>query len=127
MKVHELTDEEIEAIRKARAEWGHKKYGDRDQFRDGAADLLEEALDILNILDRRLKWIEHDKKMCSEIFSKSVEIKDLTERLIWKIQYFDKTIRLAGYEVSDENGGERIGLDYLEYAKTAAESHKELE
>jgi len=126
-RVMGLTNEEIETLREARAIWGHKKYGDRDIYRDGALDMLEETCDIVNILERRMKWIEEGGISNTTINSVSRDIKQLVMEINMKIQKFDNVIRFNGYQVDDSNGGERIGLDYLDYCKTATQAHKELE
>ncbi len=127
MKVHELTNEEIQSLTEARADWGHEKYGDRDELRDGSIDMLEEIMDIQNILDRRLLWINKENKNNKEITIISKSINQLAMELTLKVKKFDKAIRENGYKVNDSNGGERIGFDYLEYCKTGADSHGDLE
>lgn len=125
--VNELTPKELKLIAEARQEHGNKIYGDRDEFRDGSLDMIEECLDIINILNRRTKWLIKNNIQSKEINYLTNCIVENTLKTIADIQLYDKYIRQEGYKVDDKNGGERIGLDYLEYCKTAAEAHEGLE
>lgn len=111
MKVHKLGFSEIEQIREARAEWGHGKYGDRDEFRDSSIDMLEETLDIKNILNRRIMWIEKNKNMTLEIDIAKTNILINYNRMIEAIQEFSLAIDKSNYIVDDSNGGTRIGIN----------------
>ena len=122
--VNELTEKEIKEIRLARQAFGSEIYGDRDQFRDKSADMLEEALDILNILDRGLKWINEAGEMAIPVNHSALRIKAITKKLISEIQNFDWLIREYDCEVSDINGGNRIGFDYLEYLREVEKANK---
>lgn len=113
MTVHKLTDEQIEKLTKSRADWGHEKYGDRDEFRDGSLDMLEEVMDIINILQRRLMWLDKQGLVDDAVRHIALSILEGTANVIFDIQDFDKIIRVNGYQVNDTNGGERIGIDKL--------------
>ena len=111
IKVCELTDGEIKEIRQARQKMGNEIYGDRDQFRDKAADMLEEALDILNILDRGLKWINEAGEMATLINHSALRIKAITKTLISEIQNFDWTLR--DYDCCRIVTGKQIGRAHV--------------
>lgn len=113
MKINEIENETLFKLGKERARLGHLKYGDRDQFRDGALDMMEEVLDVINILDRRNKWVNEANVGSLETLETSVEIFRTCEVLIEKIKDYDKAVRVAGYEVDDKNGGERWGIEIL--------------
>lgn len=126
-RVMDLTAQELRLLGEARQQHGNEIYGDRDQLRDGALDMIEECLDIVNILNRRLKWLLESNISNEKIGYLTNCILENTIKNMADIQQFDQEIREAGYIVDDSNGGERLGFDYLEHCKLAAEAHKGLE
>ena len=122
--VNELTPQELKLIAEARQEHGNKIYGDRDEFRDGSLDMSEECLDIIDILNRRTKWLIKNNIQSKEINYLTNCIVENTLKTIADIQLYDKYIRQEGYKVDDKNGGERLGLDYLEYLREIEKANK---
>jgi hypothetical protein len=109
-KVCESNSTRINKLKKQRADWGHKKYGDRDKLRDTCLDILEEILDIKNITDRRLKHInEEHNKIDTETLEFAYKINLRCDNLIKINQEFDEHLRKK-YGVTDENGGFRVGI-----------------
>ena len=123
IKVCELTNEEIEEIREARQTWGSQKYGDRDQYRDTAKDLLEETLDIKNILNRRLFWLEKEKNKDLKIDIAATEILILYNNMIEAIKNLDNALRVAS-NVTDKNSHQRIGFNYIEHLREIEKANK---
>lgn len=97
IRLHKLTEEHIEAIRKERAIMGRKKYGNAHLKRNLFRDMTEEATDIMNQaylqkdkLDRRGKFGCYDAELHSMILDKSYEIIELIKE--WEEQQDEKEL-----------------------------------
>ena len=125
IEINKVTDEQIQKHREARASWGHEKYGDADKFRDGTLDMMEETADVINIMNRRLKWVNEwilevgNKEVGAQMLlaKQSNNIKEIVKDLNIAIKDFDESLRHLGYPIDDRNGGERIGLEHLQSEK----------
>lgn len=120
MRVQDMTQEEFLELCKLRQEWGSKKYGDNDKFRDTSKDLLEEIADIVNIKNRRLMWLNkldnfRDKGR-TEILCKQIDI--LSNELFHLAKELDKVLPVQ-VEIFD-----RVGFDYLEYLREIEKANK---
>lgn len=114
VRVCDLSKRDLERIRNARQEHGNKIYGDRDKYRDGCLDMVEEVLDVKNILNRRMFHISSDiKKDKYGLWEYYYEINKQCDNLLETFKEFDNYIRNVGIEVDDTNGGTRIGLDKI--------------
>ncbi len=120
MRVQDMTQEEFLELCKSRQEWGSKKYGDNDKFRDTSKDLLEEIADIVNIKNRRLMWLNKldnfTDKGRTEILCKQIEI--LSNELFHLAKELDKVLPVQ-VEIFD-----RLGFDYLEYLREIEKANK---
>ena len=105
MLVKDMSLNDFEELCKARQDWGTKKYGDADKFRDTAKDLVEELSDVVNISQRRFNWILKDNNinecyarlMCSEIKKIQQDARFLFER----VKILDRLIEKSEYIEND--------------------------
>lgn len=104
---------EIDRVRQARADWGHDKYGDRDERRDHCVDMLEELLDVKNILNREALWTSRNGTGLSKSIAYlgyHMEINNKVNSLIELIQDYDNFLRMKNVKIDDSNAGDRIGF-----------------
>lgn len=86
---------------------------------------MEETADVINIMNRRLKWVNEwilevgNKEVGARmlIAKQSDNIKSIVKDLNIAIKDFDESLRHLGYPIDDKNGGERIGLEHLQSEK----------
>lgn len=113
-RLYKLSDKDIEKWRKARMEFGQKKYGERDLKRYNLVDVMEELLDCLNILDRmehraEVQFDESSKKYIEKIINKS--IRDNVNLTIKSVLAADQLI--IDSFCTDDNGDKRIYIKDL--------------
>jgi hypothetical protein len=108
MRLHKLTQEQIEAWRKRRAEVGREKYGDAHLQRYGMVDIMEELLDAKNILVLIDDRMARTGTWGSDISGRLFEVQVAIDLAIIKAMQADKTMR--DDQCTDEQGGERVWL-----------------
>lgn len=105
IKVKDMSMEDFDDLCGARQEWGNKKYGDADKFRDWARDVTEEIADVINITQRRIGWLD---KSDIKFPKKELTVKSLFEvqvkaiNILDFIKFSDKLIKESGYVETDE-------------------------
>ena len=105
--LHNLSESDFEAWRKARMDEGQKRYGDRDTGRYNLVDVAEELLDVVNIMERfenRVRVQGYRTDDLDNFFIRRIKGKafDLLKAITVLDEYLPDEL------CTDENGGDRI-------------------
>lgn len=110
MRLHEMSEREMVQWQEARMKAGQEKYHGIDHRRDLLIDVVEEALDIKNILQR---FYDHHRPIITkEMWDYMNKIMDAATEVIDCSVDLDKLVP----RVDDTYGGERVWI--TEQAKT---------
>ena len=124
MKLHELTDENLQEIINERMKKGEEKYAEAHLWRDLTKDIAEELIDAINIA----KLFEDRLKRQGMQINGSIQkhIDELICGLEDQITYVMEIASIIPEQyLTDEEGGERVGFREIEAEQEDIEAHKE--
>ena len=107
-RLHELSPEEIEEWREARAEAGREKYGVDHLNRYNLVDVMEELLDALNILSLLEEQLIGENTHYI-VLTQMMEFRQIIYENIDKLQEMDKHLQEKFCE--DRKADERVWWD----------------
>ena len=105
MQVKDMNLVHLKQLCKTRQEVLGKKYGDADKTRDTSKDLIEEISDIINISNRRWKWINESEIITTEerniLAEKIHKLQNQARILFLDVVDFDKAMKKTDYIEDD--------------------------
>ncbi len=117
MRLHELTNEQIEEWRQARMKIGEKRYEDTHLGRYNLVDVMEEILDALNILVRLSnRCFKQNRFLPQKAVSELYSLTNMLDFTIQNVQMADKEI--PDELCTDEEGGERVWWNEYDSTET---------
>ncbi len=104
MRLHELSEDQLKEWTEARMESGRKKYHHIDHKRNSMVDIVEEAMDILNIMSRFSMHQRINPATKAELLDPCWELIDASKRIIEIAMHINHHLG----DIDDSCGGHRV-------------------